>query len=42
MRSTILLKPGSGLHWLLSETLVIVLGVLLTLGLDDYRTDRHE
>ncbi len=35
-------KPRSGLKWLLSETLVIVLGVLLALGLDDFWTARQE
>jgi hypothetical protein len=30
------------LCWLFAETLVIVLGVLIALGLDDYRTGQHE
>lgn len=30
------------LRWLFAETLVIVLGVLIALGLDDYRTNRYE
>ena len=30
------------LRWLFAETLVIVLGVLIALGLDDYRTDLYE
>ena len=42
MRSTNIPNPGSGLKWLLSETLVIVLGVLLALGLDDFWTARQE
>ena len=29
-------------RWLFAETLVIVLGVLIALALDDYRTDRYE
>jgi len=29
-------------RWLFAETLVIVLGVLIALGLDEYRTDRYE
>ena len=29
-------------RWLFAETLVIVLGVLIALGLDDYRTDLYE
>lgn len=42
MRLTNMPNPGSGLKWLLSETLVIVLGVLLALGLDDLWTERQE
>ena len=42
MQLTNMLKPRSGLKWLLSETLVIVLGVLLALGLDDFWTARQE
>ncbi len=42
MRLTNIPNPGSGLKWLLSETLVIVLGVLLALGLDDFWTARQE
>jgi hypothetical protein len=30
------------LRWLFAETLVIVLGVLIALGLDDYRTNQYE
>ncbi len=30
------------IRWLVAETLVIVLGVLIALGLDDYRTGRYE
>jgi len=30
------------LRWLFAETLVIVLGVLIALGLDDYRTGQYE
>jgi len=30
------------LRWLLAETLVIVLGILIALGLDDYRTNQYE
>ena len=37
-----IVKPRSRLRWLFSETLVIVLGVLIALGLDDYWTDRQE
>ena len=37
-----ILKPGSRLRWLLSETLVVVLGVLIALGLNDFWTSRHE
>ncbi len=35
-------KIGSRAGWLLSETLVVVLGVLIALGLNDYWTDRAE
>lgn len=35
-------KPGSQWRWVFSETFVIVLGVLIALGLDDYWTDRQE
>ena len=42
MRLTNMPNPGSGLKWLLSETLVIVLGVLLALGLVDFWTARQE
>ena len=42
MQLTNMAKPRSGLKWLLSETLVIVLGVLLALGLDDFWTARQE
>lgn len=37
-----MIKPGSHLRWLLSETLVVVLGVLIALGLNDYWTYRQE
>lgn len=37
-----MLKSGSRLRWLLSETLVVVLGVLIALGLNNYWTDRQE
>jgi hypothetical protein len=30
------------LRWLFAETLVIVLGILIALGLDDYRTGQFE
>ena len=33
---------GSKLRWLFAETLVVVLGILIALGLDDYRTERYE
>ena len=33
---------GNKLRWLFAETLVIVLGVLIALALDDYRTDQYE
>ena len=42
MRLTNFLKTGSSLRWILSETLVIVLGVLLALALDDYWTAHQE
>jgi len=29
-------------RWLVAETLVVVLGIVIALGLDDYRTDRFE
>lgn len=41
-RITEILTPGSRLQWLLSETLVVVLGVLIAISLDDYWTDRQE
>ena len=37
-----MLQSGSRLQWLVGETLVVVLGVLIALSLDDYWTDRHE
>jgi len=37
-----MLTIGSRTTWLLSETLVVVLGVLIALGLNDYWTDRQE
>ena len=36
------LKPRSGLRWLFGETIVIVLGVLVALSLDDIWTARQE
>ena len=30
------------IRWLITETLVVVLGIVIALGLDDYRTDRFE
>ncbi len=42
MQLTNKLMPRSGLRWLFIETLVIVLGVLLALGLDDIWTARQE
>lgn len=36
------LVSGEKLRWLFAETLVIVLGVLIALGLDDYRTNQYE
>jgi len=35
-------RPGLQWRWVFSETLVIVIGVLIALGLDDYWTDRQE
>ncbi len=37
-----MLQIGSRASWLLSETLVVVLGVLIALGLNDYWTGREE
>jgi len=42
MKSSNLLSSGSSLRWLLSETLVVVLGVLIALGLNDYWILRQE
>ena len=42
MRLISMFKPGSRLRWLLSETLVVVLGVLIALGLNDFWTSRQE
>ena len=42
MQFTKTFKPGSRMQWLLSETLVVVLGVLIALGLSDYWTYRQE
>ena len=42
MRITRLLKSGSRLQWLFGETLVVVLGVLIALSLDDLWTERQE
>ena len=39
---TNIFNPESGLRWLLSETLVVVLGVLIALGLNDYWVFRQE
>jgi hypothetical protein len=36
------LISGLNLRWLFSETLVIVLGILIALGLDDFRTAQFE
>jgi hypothetical protein len=37
-----MLKTGSQVRWLLSETLVVVLGVLIALGLNDYWNYRED
>ena len=37
-----MLKPGSRLRWLLGETLVVVLGVLIALSLNDYWSYRQD
>jgi hypothetical protein len=37
-----MLKSGSRFQWLVGETLVVVLGVLIALSLDDFWTDRQE
>jgi hypothetical protein len=37
-----MLNSSARLGWLAGEMLVIVLGVLIALGLDDYQTDRRE
>lgn len=42
VKLTTMLQPGSKLRWLLSETLVVVLGVLIALGLNDYWIAREE
>lgn len=42
MRITKAPNPESRLRWLVGETLVIVIGVLIALALDGYWTDRHE
>ena len=42
MKWPALLKPESGLRWLVSETLVVVLGVLIALGLNDYWSYRQD
>jgi len=36
------MASANKLRWLFAETLVIVLGVLIALALDDYRTDQYE
>lgn len=36
------LVSAEKLRWLFAETLVIVLGILIALGLDDYLTDQYE
>ena len=36
------LVSAKKVRWLFAETLVIVLGVLIALGLDDYRTNQYE
>jgi len=40
MRREIVSKRN--VRWLVAETLVVVLGILIALGLDDFRTDRFE
>lgn len=42
MKLSNLRNSGSSLRWLLRETLVVVLGVLIALGLNDYWTIRQE
>jgi hypothetical protein len=42
MKLVMVKNPGSKLRWLLSETLVVILGVLIALGLNDYWTLRQE
>ncbi len=42
MRVASVSGSGSRLQWLFGETLVVVLGVLIALSLDDYWTDRQE
>jgi hypothetical protein len=42
MKFTVLHNSGAKLRWLLSETLVVILGVLIALGLNDYWTLRQE
>jgi len=42
VRRTRMLGSGSRLQWLFGETVVVVLGVLIALSLDDYWTDRQE
>ena len=42
MQFTKTFKLGPRMRWLLSETLVVVLGVLIALGLSDYWTYRQE
>ena len=42
MKSISMVITGSRVSWLLRETLVVVLGVLIALGLNDYWTHRKE
>ena len=42
MRSINLFSSNSGLRWLLSETLVVVLGVLIALWINDYWTSHQD
>lgn len=37
-----LITSRTGIRWVVGETLVIVIGVLIALGLDDYWTERQE
>jgi hypothetical protein len=33
---------GARLRWFAAETLIVVLGILIALSLDDYRSDRQD